>query len=103
MSELSADFSLDVVGGALIVDDSQKFYAFVMFKNPNAQWFNLGYTYSQDNGETWKPITAITHDANSREVHYVAPSAVSINSFVHYVYTDIGKSPRARIYYHRTK
>jgi len=101
MSELSADFSLDVAGGALIVDDSPKFYAFVMFKNPNAQWLELGYTHSQDNGKTWKPITAITHDANSREAHYVAPSAVSINSLFHSVYTDIGKSPRARIYYHR--
>ncbi|MBM3241494.1 hypothetical protein FJZ31_34870 [Candidatus Poribacteria bacterium] len=103
MSELSADFSRDVAGGSLIVDDSPKFYALVMFKNPNAQWLDLGYTSSQDNGKTWKPITAITPDANSRETHYVAPSAVSLNSLVHYVYTDIGKSPGARIYYHRTK
>jgi hypothetical protein len=89
MSELSPDFSLDIAGGTFVIDDDQKIHLFAIFRKPDAHWLDLGYTYSEDNGKTWKPVKAITCDANSREIHYVSPSAVSINSILHIVYTRL--------------
>jgi len=97
-SELSPDFEVDIAGGVLAIENSRRLHALVMFKQLDADWLDLGYMYTEDGGQTWQPILAVTEDAAQRYAHYVAPSIVKLEAKLHYVYTVCAESQESPVY-----
>lgn len=97
-SELAADWSVDVAGGAFDWDERGRIHALVMFKDKDAHWLDLGHTMSEDQGATWQGIRPITTDAAPNRMHYLAPSLCKNGRDFEFLCTSYSEQMRSNIY-----
>ncbi len=69
-SLLCEELDRDVSYACLAEDDRGTLHAVMTHKRSNDAFFDLGYAFSEDAGDTWSAIQSLTNDANQRKLSY---------------------------------
>lgn len=69
-SLLCPELDRDIGYAVLAEDERSRLHAVVTQKRSNDAFYDLGYTLSEDAGDTWAPIQALTLDANRLRLSY---------------------------------
>ncbi len=78
-SLLCTELDRDVSYACLAEDALGRLHAVMTHKRSNDQFYDLGYAFSHDAGDTWSAIQSLTGDANKRKLSY---AHVAINPVV---------------------
>ncbi|MSU36788.1 MAG: hypothetical protein EXS36_17155 [Pedosphaera sp.] len=60
----------DIAYAVLAEDERGGLHAIVTQKRSNDRFYDLGYTFSNDAGDTWAPIQVLTRDAHRQRLSY---------------------------------
>ena len=75
-SLLCTELDRDVSYATLAEDGHGRLHAIVTHKRSNDVFYDLGYTFSEDSGDTWSAIQPLTTDAAKRRLSYAHPAIV---------------------------
>jgi len=68
---LSVDPAIDVEMGALTESSDGRLHCLCKFRTKDRRYFDLGYCYSDDSGDSWSTIERITEDADAEQSSYM--------------------------------